>query len=61
MLGNVRKALHGTDRELMKKHIGRNLGTFSYRFNRRFLLRSMIERLAILDSVLYLAGHAVNE
>jgi len=46
MLGNVKKALHGTCHAVREKHIGRYLGAFSYRFNRRFVLGSMIERLA---------------
>lgn len=46
MLGNVKNALHGTYHAVRKKHLGRYLGAFSYRFNRRFELGSMIERLA---------------
>ena len=46
MLGNVKKALHGTYHAVGKKHVGRYLGAFSYRFNRRFVLGDMIGRLA---------------
>jgi len=46
MLGNVKNALHGTYHAVRGKHLGRYLGAFSYRFNRRFELGSMIERLA---------------
>ena len=46
MLGNVKKVLHGTYHAVREKHLGRYLGAFSYRFNRRFELGSMIERLA---------------
>jgi transposase-like protein len=46
MLGNVKNALHGTYHAVRKKHLGRYLGAFSYRFNRRFELGGMIERLA---------------
>ena len=46
MLGNVKKALHGTYHAVMGKHLGRYLGAFTYRFNRSFELGSMVERLA---------------
>lgn len=46
MLGNVKTALHGTYKAVRGKHLGRYLGAFAYRFNRRFELGSMIERLA---------------
>jgi len=46
MLGNVKNALHGTCHAVRKEHLGRYLGAFAYRFNRRFDLGSMIERLA---------------
>jgi transposase-like protein len=46
MLGNVKTALHGTYHALGGRHVGRYLGAFSYRFNRRFELDRMIERLA---------------
>ena len=48
MLGNVKKALHGTFHAVGEKHIGRYLDVFSYRSNRRFELDSMIERQAYM-------------
>ena len=46
MLGNVRNAIHGTYHAIHGKHLGRYLGAFAYRFNRRFELDRMIERFA---------------
>jgi hypothetical protein len=46
LLGNVKTALHGTYHAVRSQHLGRYLGAFSYRFNRRFELDQMIERLA---------------
>jgi len=46
MLGNVKNALHGTYHAVRGKHLGRYLGAFSYRFNRRFALDQMVDRLA---------------
>lgn len=46
MLGNVKNALHGTYHAVRGIHLGRYLGAFAYRFNRRFQLETMIERLA---------------
>jgi hypothetical protein len=46
MLGNVKNAIHGTYHSLHGKHLGRYLGAFAYRFNRRFALDRMVERLA---------------
>jgi transposase-like protein len=45
MLGNVKNALHGTYHAIRQKHLPRYLAEFSYRFNRRFDLASMIPRL----------------
>jgi len=47
MLGNVKNAIHGTYHAIAAKHLPRYLAEFSYRFNRRFDLRSMLTRLAI--------------
>ncbi|MFU8833088.1 MAG: IS1595 family transposase [Wenzhouxiangella sp.] len=44
MLGNVKNAIHGTYHAIAGKHLGRYLGAFAYRFNRRFELARMIER-----------------
>lgn len=46
MLGNVKNAIHGTYHSLHSKHLGRYLGAFAYRFNRRAALERMVERLA---------------
>jgi hypothetical protein len=46
MLGNVKHARHGTYHAIHGKHLGRYLAEFSYRFNRRFELDRMVERLA---------------
>jgi len=45
MLGNVKTALSGTYHKLDPKHLARYLSEFNYRFNRRFDMPSMIERL----------------
>lgn len=46
LIGNVKNALHGTCHAVRAKHLGRYLGAFAYRFNRRFTLSQMVERLA---------------
>jgi transposase-like protein len=46
MLGNVKNAIHGTYHAIRPKHLPRYLAEFSYRFNRRFDLASMLPRLA---------------
>lgn len=46
MLGNVKNAIHGTYHAIRSKHLPRYLAEFSYRFNRRFDLASMLARLA---------------
>ncbi len=45
VLGNVKNALRGTFHAVREKHAPRYLAEFEYRFNRRFDLPSMIERL----------------
>ena len=45
MLGNVKNALRGTFHAVSRKHVPRYLAEFEYRFNRRFWLPDMIERL----------------
>ena len=45
LLGNVKNALLGTFHAIREKHVPRYLAEFEYRFNRRFDLASMIERL----------------
>lgn len=45
MLGNVKNSLRGAYHKLDSKHLPRYLAEFNYRFNRRFDLGSMVERL----------------
>ncbi|MEJ2612706.1 MAG: transposase, partial [Candidatus Thiodiazotropha sp.] len=45
MLGNVKNSLLGTFHAIREKHVPRYLAEFEYRFNRRFDLPAMIERL----------------
>ncbi len=45
MLGNVKNSLLGTFHAIRDKHVSRYLAEFEYRFNRRFDLPAMIERL----------------
>lgn len=44
VIGNVKKALHGTFHAVSKRHFSRYLAEFCYRFNRRFDLRQLIPR-----------------
>ena len=44
IIGNVKRAFHGTFHAISKKHFGRYLAEFCYRFNRRFDLRQLIPR-----------------
>jgi len=46
MIGNVKKAIHGTYHAVSLEHLPRYLAEFCYRFNRRYQLGDMIERLA---------------
>lgn len=46
VLSNVKTALHGTFHAILEKHVPRYLAEFEYRFNRRFDLPAMIDRLA---------------
>jgi len=45
ILGNVKNSLRGTFHAFQEKHTPRYLAEFEYRFNRRFHLNTMIERL----------------
>ncbi len=45
-LGNIKPALVGTYRHVSPKHAQQYLTSFAYRFNRRFQLDSIVERLA---------------
>ena len=46
LLGNVKNAITGTLHSVSLKHVPRYLAEFEYRFNRRYRLGDMIERLA---------------
>lgn len=45
MIGNVKNAIHGTYHSVSKNHLPRYLAEFCYRFNRRFQLDKMVDRL----------------
>lgn len=45
-LGNIKSAMTGTCRSCRKQHAARYLPAYEYRFNRRFELDKMVERLA---------------
>jgi transposase-like protein len=49
MLGNVKNSLLGTFHAIREKHVPRYLAEFEYRFNRRFDLPAMIERLLFVS------------
>lgn len=44
MIGNVKKAIHGTYHAINPKHLPRYLAEFCYRFNRGFDLQAMMPR-----------------
>ena len=46
LLGNIKAVLTGTFHAIRQKHVPRYLDQFKYRFNCRFDLLAMIERLA---------------
>lgn len=46
MIGNIKNALHGTYHQVSPRHLPRYLAEFCYRFNRRFELHTMVDRLA---------------
>lgn len=46
MIGNIKSSIRGTYHAVSQKHVARYLAEFCYRFNRRFQLGEMIERLA---------------
>ena len=47
VLANVKNSLLATHRAVAAKHLPRYLGAFAWRFNRRFVLKTIYERLAI--------------
>jgi hypothetical protein len=46
LLGNVKTALAGTYHHVSAKYARSYLASFAYRFNRRYQLDSIVERLA---------------
>lgn len=48
MIGNFKNSIHGTYHAVSKKHLPRYLAEFCYRFNRRFQLEEMVDRLAYI-------------
>lgn len=48
MIGNVKKSIHGTYYAVSQKHLPRYLAEFCYRFNRRYQLGDIIERLVYI-------------
>ncbi len=49
ILGNIKAAMVGTYRAVREKHVPRYLAEFEYRFNRRYRLETMIDRLAYVS------------
>jgi transposase-like protein len=45
MIGNVKRAIHGTYHSVSSKHLPRYLAEFCFRFNNRFRMGSMIDVL----------------
>jgi len=45
VIGNVKNALRGTYHAISEQHLPRYLAEFCYRFNRRFQLGAMVDRL----------------
>ncbi len=43
MIGNVKRSIHGTYHSVSPKHLPRYLAEFSFRFNNRFQMASMID------------------
>lgn len=50
ILGNLKNAMHGTYHAFRAKHLPRYLAEFSYRFNRRFKLDRLVDRI-LLDAL----------
>jgi transposase-like protein len=49
ILGNIKASMAGTFRAVREKHAPRYLAEFEYRFNRRYRLDAMIDRLAYVS------------
>lgn len=46
MIGNVKRAIHGTYHSVGAKHLPRYLAEFCFRFNKRFIIGAMFNNLA---------------
>ena len=46
VLGNIKTAMRGTYHAVRPQHLGRYLAAFSWRFNRRYALDQLVDRLA---------------
>ena len=46
VLGNIKTAMRGTYHAVRPQHLGRYLAAFAWRFNRRYALDPLVERLA---------------
>lgn len=49
MIGNVKNSIHGTYHAVSKDHLPRYLAEFCYRFNRRFQLGDLVDRLLYIS------------
>jgi hypothetical protein len=49
MLANIKNSPLATPRAVDAKHLPRYLGAFAWRFNGRYVLKTIHERLAICD------------
>lgn len=50
MISNVKNSMHGTYHAIGLKHLPRYLAEFSYKFNRRFDLAGMVDRLIYISA-----------
>jgi len=48
VIGNVKNSMHGTHHAIGKRHLPRYLAEFCYRFNRRFQLHMIVDRLTYI-------------
>lgn len=45
MISNVKRSIHGTYHSISSKHLPRYLAEFCFRFNNRFIMGAMIDRM----------------
>src|SRR5262249_13936170 len=57
MLANIKNSLLAAHRVVAAKHLPRYLGAFAWRFNRRFVLKTIHERLAMAATLSNPADH----